>query len=82
MHSLLKYVGDTMDKTVVSYMNSKNISERISVEKEQWNKNKRWLIIQNSTDSYLNEKWRLTVNWQTQEWLGWRVLTSAHHCLI
>lgn len=82
MHSLLKYVGDTMDKTVVSYMNIKNISERISVEKEQWNKNKRWLIIQNSTDSYLNEKWRLTVNWQTQEWLGWRVLTSAHHCPI
>ena len=35
MHSLLKYVGDTMDKTVVSYMNIKNISERISVEKEQ-----------------------------------------------
>ena len=82
MHSLLKYVGDTMDKTVVSYMNIKNISERISVEKEQWNKNKRWLIIQNSTDSYLNEKWRLTVNWQTQEWLGWRVLTSALHCPI
>ena len=82
MHSLLKYMGDTMDKTAISYMGIKNISERISVEKEQWKKSKRWLITQSSTDSYLNEKWRLTVNWQTQERHGWSVLTCAHHCPI
>ena len=35
MHSLLNYMGDTMDKTAISYMGIKNISERISVEKEQ-----------------------------------------------
>lgn len=35
MHSLLKYVEQTMDKPAVSYMSIKNISERISVEKEQ-----------------------------------------------
>lgn len=43
-----------MDKPAVSYMSIKNISERISVEKEQWKKSKRWH--------------NLKFNWQLLEW--------------